>query len=273
MTKTQPQPLKYIYNLFNNPLNIETIEISGYKSNKCNLVDSLIAINQLPDASLDMILTDPPFGIKHGKVKTSNYNRKEEGVMVGYKEIEQKDYEAFCQKWITPCYDKLKKTGTMIIISGWSNQEFILTAARRAGFYLTSQIVWKTNFNVFTTKKMVSAHYNCFVFTKHKSKYTYNKALWYPEDVFESEEPWVDILSIKKEYWKNKIKTPNKLPKELIEMLVCFYSNNKDLVCDPFSGSGTILKVCDYMKRNCIAFEIVPEYVDFANYRLKELDY
>lgn len=255
---------------FKNDGRILPKSISGYNLNLCNCANSLIAINDLPDRSIDLILTDPPFAIKHGKKKTITYNRNSNKVMEGYNEVSSQDYSQFSENWILPAFKKLTKYGILIIISGWSNQKDILNAIDKAGFYLTNQIIWKMNFGVFTKKKMVSAHYNIFVCTKHKTKFKFNKILWYPEDVFQSH---VEIWEIKREYWKNKVKTPNKLPKELVEMLISMYSDQNDLICDLFSGSGTILKVANYMNRNCLAFDIVQDYVDFANYRLKNLEY
>ena len=37
---------------------------------------------------------------------------------------------------------------------------------------------------------------------------------------------------------------------------------------DPFSGSGTTLRVCQQLNRNCIGFELNPEYVQLTERRL-----
>ena len=66
------------------------------------------------------------------------------------------------------------------------------------------------------------------------------------------------------------MKTPTKLPLQLVLKLLKHSTNEGDMVLDPFMGSGTTAVACKMMKRNFIGFEIVPEYVEFANNKVKE---
>ena len=43
---------------------------------------------------------------------------------------------------------------------------------------------------------------------------------------------------------------------ELIRRIMWIYSEEKDTVVDPFLGSGTTMKICKELKRNCIGFEL-----------------
>ena len=52
--------------------------------------------------------------------------------------------------------------------------------------------------------------------------------------------------------------------------MVLASSNEGDKVLDPFSGSGTTLRVCQQTGRNCIGIEINPEYVTMTENRLKK---
>lgn len=261
------------YDLFlrNNP-NPRT-SIGSYSLNQCVNGDCTELSQIIPNNTVDAIITDPPFAIEHGKNTTTNYNRKSNIVLQGYNEINKENYYEFSNRWLKEAHRILKKDGNMCLISGWSNQRDILNALHDVGFHIKSQIIFKYNFGVFTTKNFVSSHYNIFFCSKHKTKYTFNKLLWYPEDVFESDNSFQDVWEIQREYWKGKIKTPNKLPKELVEMLISFTTVRKDLILDFFSGAGTILKVANYMDRNCLSFEIVKDYADFGNYRLHNLPY
>jgi site-specific DNA-methyltransferase (adenine-specific) len=81
----------------------------------------------------------------------------------------------------------------------------------------------------------------------------------YPEDV------WL----INREYWIGDKKTPTKLPAELVKKILLYSSDENDIVLDPFLGSGQVAVVCKMMKRNFIGFEIVKEYYEFAEKRLK----
>lgn len=262
-----------IIKLFDISNNENPSNLAGFSFNQCYRGNCIEFANHFPNDCVDLIVADPPFAIDHGDQFKANYNRSGENVLEGYNEIAVKDYLSFSHQWINQAYRILKKNGTLCIVSGWSNQKDILIALEEAGFYIKSQIIFKYNFGVFTKRNFVSSHYNLFFCTKHKTKFTFNKLLWYPEDVFSSEDWLVDTWEIPREYWSGEFKTPNKLPKELVELIIGFLSKNGDIIMDFFSGSGTTLKVASYMGRNCIAVDIVPKYVEFANHRLMNLNY
>ena len=58
-------------------------------------------------------------------------------------------------------------------------------------------------------------------------------------------------------------------PEDLAGQHIYSWSNEGDLVYDPFMGSGTTAKMAHIYKRNWIGSEISQEYVDLANKRLK----
>ena len=49
-------------------------------------------------------------------------------------------------------------------------------------------------------------------------------------------------------------------PEELVKRLILIYSKEGDIVLDPFTGSGTTLKVANELKRNSIGYEICKEF-------------
>ncbi len=59
-------------------------------------------------------------------------------------------------------------------------------------------------------------------------------------------------------------------PLSLIETIVKGYTNEGDIVLDPFVGSGTTAVACQNLNRNFIAIELHEEYVTIARKRLKE---
>lgn len=58
-----------------------------------------------------------------------------------------------------------------------------------------------------------------------------------------------------------------------MERMVLASSNEGGLVWDPFSGSGTTLRVCQQLNRNCIGIELNSEYVSDTINRLKSKFY
>jgi site-specific DNA-methyltransferase (adenine-specific) len=59
-------------------------------------------------------------------------------------------------------------------------------------------------------------------------------------------------------------------PEALARDHIRSWSNEGDIVLDPFMGSGTTAKVARALNRHYIGFEISQEYVDLANKRLQE---
>ena len=69
---------------------------------------------------------------------------------------------------------------------------------------------------------------------------------------------WDDI----KFYGEKNRFHPTQKPLKLIERLVLASSNEKDIILDPFMGSGTTARACIRTKRKYIGFEIEKEYYD-----------
>lgn len=63
---------------------------------------------------------------------------------------------------------------------------------------------------------------------------------------------------------------PAIFPEQLVKDHILSWSNEGDVVLDPFMGSGTTAKVARALGRKYIGFEISQEYVDLANKRLQE---
>ena len=62
---------------------------------------------------------------------------------------------------------------------------------------------------------------------------------------------------------------PTQKPLKLVEWLIKTYSNEGDLVLDPFSGSATTAVACINTNRNFIGFELQPEYFEKAIARIE----
>src|SRR5512136_1388573 len=224
------------------------------------LGDALQLMPAIPDAVVDLIITDPPFAIDF-KAEKENYNRTSSRVMQGYREILESDYSEFTHRWMTDAARVLAPDGSMYVFSGWNHLKDILEGLDEAGFTTVNHLIWKYQFGVFTKKKYVTSHYHILFVVKNPKQYTFNKVDHYPEDV------WV----INREYWKGRKKTPTKLPSELVKRILSYSSNPGDLVLDPFLGSGTVAVVAQEEGRRFLGFEVVPEYCAFARDSLSRM--
>lgn len=68
---------------------------------------------------------------------------------------------------------------------------------------------------------------------------------------------------------KEAYKHPAIFPERLAEDHIISWSNEEDIVLDPFVGSGTTAKMALLNKRNYIGFEISDEYCQIANRRIE----
>lgn len=94
------------------------------------------------------------------------------------------------------------------------------------------------------------------------------------EDSMTSEEFMCNTLDV----WKiqpesaKRIGHPAPFPVELPYRLINLYTYKKDLVLDPFMGSGGTLVAAKKAERNYIGYDIVEEYVTLAKKRLEGVD-
>lgn len=65
-------------------------------------------------------------------------------------------------------------------------------------------------------------------------------------------------------------KHPAIFPEHLVQDHIVSWSNEGDVVLDPFSGSGTTHKMALLNNRKFIGFELSPEYVEIENKRIKD---
>ena len=243
--------------------------------NKIYDKDCIIGMKTIPDETIDLVVTDPPFAINF-KAKKANYNRTASRVLSGYNEINVEDYYKFTNNWMRQVKRVLKKSGSMYVFSGWNNLKDILTALDVNGFTTINHIIWKYQFGVVTAKKFVTSHYHClfvckndkmrkfFPYSRFKknAKTSDGKSLHYRD----KEDVWI----IKREYWTGDDKTPTKLPAEIIKKILQYSSEKNDLILDPFLGSGQVAVISKMLGRKYLGFEIIKSYYDFAYERLEK---
>ncbi len=71
---------------------------------------------------------------------------------------------------------------------------------------------------------------------------------------------------------REAFKHPAIFPEQLAEDHILTWSNERDIVLDPFMGSGTTAKMALLNNRNYIGFEISKEYCEIANERISKFN-
>ena len=235
--------------------------------------DCIPGMRQIADSVVDLIVTDPPFGIGFGGAK-ANYNRSASLVLGGYGEVGADKYREFSLAWMTEAHRVLKDTGSMYVFSGWNNLKDVLAAIDCAGFATVNHLVWRYQFGVATRTKYVTSHYTIPYVCKDPAKRRF-----YPYARFAKGERDGDgrslhyrdkesVWDIRREYWRGAEKTPTKLPAEIVAKMLAYSSVAGDLVLDPFLGSGQVAVVAKEMGRRYAGFEVSKTYYEFAKRRL-----
>lgn len=193
------------------------------------------------------MITDPPFGIEF-QAKRANYNRKGNRVLEGYTEVKGADYLEF-SAWLTQVRRVLKPEGSLYIFSGWNYLKDLLIALDEQNFTLVNHLVWKYQFGLVTTRKYVTSHYHILFVAVDDKKHRF-----YPYARFDKDQRHEDggsahykdkedVWTIPREYWTGDVKTPTKLPAEIIRKILAYSSLPGDVVLDPFLGSGQVAVV------------------------------
>ncbi len=199
--------------------------------------DALTLIKKIPEASIDLVLTDPPFNVnlKYGEHYDDN-------------ELDY-DYFEWVNKWTKQCYRVLKDTGSILTFCSPKHIYEYLKALREAGFIYKDTIIWKKANPHRQFPRMPLPSYEPCLWGAKSKNYTYNhvgleNVLTYPVILPQSHE----------RVEGNPAQRPVGLYRRLIEA----FSNPGDTVLDLFVGTGTTLLACRQSGRNGIGFELNP---------------
>ncbi len=213
------------------------------------------------DNSIDLIISDPPYGID-GATLDKHYNRNEDFVIDGYVEIPASEYSQFSVDWIRQAERILKPGGTMYIVSGYTHLGDVLRALQQTSLQELNHIIWKYNFGVYTKNKFVSSHYHILCYVKPGAAHTFNTYCRYADSERDNKNGSLnyqdreDVWIINREYKPAQVKNKNELPTALLIKMIQYSSNAGDTVCDMFLGSFSTAKVAKGLGRKSCGFEI-----------------
>jgi site-specific DNA-methyltransferase (adenine-specific) len=242
----------------------------------CDCIEG--ARKYLRDNTIDLIITDPPYGIGGDKLE-KHYNRDESNVIEGYVEVPASQYADFSQKWIKEAERVLKPGGSMYIVSGWTHLRHILNALSGTRLKEINHIIWKYNFGVYTRTKYISSHYHILYYAKPGAKKIFNTNAFFADtektedggslNYLDREDVWV----INKEYKPGKIKNKNELPSALLKKMILYSSKENDFVADFFLGSFSTAKIALELGRKAIGFEINKTAFDIQMNNIAKIQY
>jgi len=246
-----------------------TLEQFKTKLNKIYCCECLKGMQAIPDKSVDLIITDPPYGINYSSFRTHS------------KKLENDNQLNWVSDFFSILSDKVKKDTHLYVF---------VDPEMMPNFCFSIRKYWKVR-NFLTIPRAVKGNGGdrifqqqfefCIFATKGKGK-KFNQtqilkpSRGYIKDKRYSAKEWLYRLP-DNWYWTkasehnlNRLH-PTQKSVECIKYMIQLSSNKNDIILDPFMGSGTTAVACKNLGRNFIGFEISQEYVNIANKRLSRI--
>jgi site-specific DNA-methyltransferase (adenine-specific) len=222
--------------------------------------DCIEGMRMIPDKSIDLIATDPPYEISR-KTNFHKGNAKRKRHDYDFGEWDKAD-DDLIENAIREGYRVLRNGGVMYTFFDAHKINRITELYKEVGFKQIKVLPWiKTNPVPANCKVTYVNAVEFFVYGVKKGSATFNVDRIHL-GVFETP------ICQGKERTAHKTQKPLRLFNELISIS----SNEGDVVLDPFMGSGTTAVAAAQLNRRYIGFEREPEYVQIANQRLESLD-
>ena len=206
-----------------------------------------------PAECVDLILTDPPFGITYKSQISKNHD-----VILNDK------YEEFTRdlnKWFETMQYLIKKNGVILMFcagGGKMPSSAVATLEGLKYFKLINTIIWDKGCGG------IGWHYKpqyetVLMFSKQDSGYN-----WYDES-----HTVTNVIKCSR-IIPTAGDHPTQKPTSLLKKFIKYHTKEGDVVCDLFSGSGATLVAAKELGRNYFGFELFEKYHSLSNYNLSK---
>jgi site-specific DNA-methyltransferase (adenine-specific) len=199
--------------------------------------DCIDVMAYMPTASVDFILTDPPYLV--------NY-RDRSGRSVAN--------DGGDGSWLKPAFRQMyrlsRPDSLCVSFYGWNKVDLFMDAWKSAGFAIVGHIVFRKSY----------ASTSRFLSYRHESAYLLAKgrpAL--------PAQPVPDVLDW--QYSGNRLH-PTQKPVQPLKTLISAFTRPGDIILDPFCGSGSSLAAAQELNRRYIGIELDPGHHRTARVRL-----
>lgn len=221
--------------------------------NKIYCVDCLEGLKDVPDNSIDLVITSPPYD----NIEGSGYGKVKKDILF------LKLYSDFIDKVLIEIYRVLKPTGQFFLNLKHSTIKGCLKSCHWIEFtegfqqfQLKSYIIWKYSGSFDSTRKRLHLDYEIVYHLAKSDNILLNE---------EGKDPLTSVWYIP-HFIKDRLH-PVQMPEALAEKIILLSSKEGDIVLDVFAGSGTTTFVANKLNRKWIGFEINPLYAKIAEER------
>lgn len=213
--------------------------------NKIYHGECLEVLRRFPDASVDLLCTDPPYSIgttSHGNIQTWLDN-----IML----------YPFWVEFFTQVKRLLKEDGAFYINCDWRTYPFIYPHCA-SKLTVRNLIVWDYEWIKAGSHYRFSHEFIIYGTKSDKTRRTFDPGK-------ENRDVWriapMNFTRADKRHQAEK-------PEALIEKMITNSTKEGDTVLDPFMGSGTTAAVAKRLNRNYVGIELNPEYIKVSEDRI-----
>lgn len=211
--------------------------------------DCLELLKDIPDGSVDLILTDPPYNISQdNNFKTMG----RAGIDFG-----KWDYGFDVTSYLSEAYRVLKNGGSLVTFNSWKLISDVNVGGNAVGFETKDLIRFEKSNPMPRNRdrRYISDYEVAIWFVKPKARWTFNR-----QDEKYQRPKFVHSI--------DKGLHPTQKSLGLMTDLINIHSNNGDVVLDCFMGSGSTGVACVNTNRKFIGIELDPDYFKIAEQRI-----
>jgi site-specific DNA-methyltransferase (adenine-specific) len=230
--------------------------------NKIICGDSLEVMKKIPDESIDLVVSSPPYNLKNstgnGMKNGSSGKWSNAALINGYSHHDDNmphdEYANWQRQCLTEMYRVIKDDGAIFYNHKWRVQDGLLQDRQDivAEFPVRQIIIWKRKGGI---------NFNPGYFLP-----TYEVIYLIPKPNFKlapKANAYGDVWEFGQEL-KNPHPAP--FPISLVDRIIT--STNAKIILDPFSGSGTTAVVAKSLGKSYIGIELSPDYCKMAEDRI-----
>ena len=217
--------------------------------------DCLKVLPTIPDNSIDLIITSPPYNLGNKHHTGNKYHKSYND------DLPEEQYQKQQIQFLNECFRILKEDGSIIynhknrIKNGVqiTPYEWIL----KSNFIIKQEIVWINRSQNFDKIRFYPFTERLYWLAKNHKTKLFNSINKY--DVFDWKE-WKPVGT-------RGLHT-RAFPEKLVEDFLQVFPN-AITICDPYMGSGTTGLACKNLNRDFIGIEVDKEYFNIAKNRIE----
>ncbi len=225
--------------------------LGTYELNKIYCGDCYEAIKQIPDKSVDLIVTDPPYLLE---TRGSGFHKKRDY----YDKIHENGLAVGVQKKLLLEFERVMKRTNIYIFCNKNLLPMLFDFYKDKNFDL---LVWHKVNPIPTVNDKYLSDVEYVLFARDKGVEMYN-------DYSTSSKVYTSTVNKRD---KGRFEHDTIKPLSWVQTLIKNSSKINDIVLDPFIGSGTTAVACKNLGRQFIGFEVNPKWHKIACDRLNNI--